>query len=86
MLSRGYIDWLEKLPCNRAARRRRRPSGEWLGPWLPERQQSEHWEPFEAAMTEPDTPNGLLQRLTRLVGQITSGIWSPTLGQAIALT
>jgi glycine cleavage system aminomethyltransferase T len=31
-------------------------------------------------------PDGVMAKLRRLVGQITSGIWSPTLGQAIALT
>jgi hypothetical protein len=68
MLSRGYIDWLEKLPCNRAARRSRRVGGEWLGPWLPESQRCEHWEPFEAAITERDCADGVLQRLRQVCG------------------
>ena len=43
MLSREYLNWLQRLPCNRAARRSRRVGGEWLGSWLPESQRSELW-------------------------------------------
>ena len=69
MLSREYLNWLQRLPCNRAARRSRRVGGEWLGSWLPESQRTESWEPFEAAITERDCPDGVLKRLKRLVGQ-----------------
>lgn len=69
MLSRGYIDWLEKLPCNRAARRSRRAGGQWLAPWLPESQRFEYWEPFEQKITERDCADGVLVKLKRLVGQ-----------------
>ena len=36
MLSREYINFLESLPCNRHARRRSRPVGQWLSGWVPE--------------------------------------------------
>jgi hypothetical protein len=36
MLSREYIHFLESLPCNRHARRRSRPVGQWLSGWVPE--------------------------------------------------
>ena len=70
MLSRGYIHWLERLPCNRAARHSRRVGGEWLGPWLPESERCESWEPFEAAITERDAPDGAMARLKRLVDRV----------------
>lgn len=36
MLPLEYIDFLESLPCNRHARRRSRPTGQWLSGWVPE--------------------------------------------------
>ena len=38
MLSRAYVDFLESLPCNRNARRRSRPVGQWLAGWVPDTQ------------------------------------------------
>jgi len=38
MLSREYVNFLESLPCNRHARRRSRPVGQWLAGWVPEHQ------------------------------------------------
>jgi len=35
-LSAEYIRWLEKLPCNRHARRRQQKHGQWLDGWVPE--------------------------------------------------
>ena len=33
-LSADYVRWLERLPCNRHARRRQQRHGEWLAPWI----------------------------------------------------
>jgi hypothetical protein len=38
MLSLEYINFLESLPCNRHARRRSRPVGQWLEGWVPGKQ------------------------------------------------
>ena len=35
-LSADYVRWLEKLPCNRHARRRQQKHGQWLDGWVPE--------------------------------------------------
>ena len=35
-LSADYVRWLEKLPCNRHARRRQQNHGQWLDGWVPE--------------------------------------------------
>ena len=35
-LSAEYVRWLERLPCNRHARRRQQKHGQWLDGWLPE--------------------------------------------------
>ena len=35
-LSAEYVRWLEKLPCNRHARRRQQRHGQWLDGWVPE--------------------------------------------------
>ena len=35
-ISAEYIRWLEKLPCNRHARRRQQKHGQWLNDWVPE--------------------------------------------------
>ena len=48
MLSRAYITFLESLPCNRNARRRSRPVGQWLAGWVPETQV----EPCRSGTTE----------------------------------
>ena len=37
-LSAAYVRWLEKLPCNRHARRRQQKHGQWLSGWVPEQQ------------------------------------------------
>ena len=36
-LSADYVRWLERLPCNRHARRRHRYVGPWLDGWIPDR-------------------------------------------------
>lgn len=35
-ISREYIAHLERLPCNRHARRRQQKHGQWLNGWVPE--------------------------------------------------
>ena len=35
-LSAESVRWLEKLPCNRHARRRQQKHGQWLDGWVPE--------------------------------------------------
>ncbi len=39
MLSREYVEFLASLPCNRHARRRSRPVGQWLAGWVPDTQE-----------------------------------------------
>ena len=34
-LSAEYVRWLEKLPCNRHARRRSPYVGSWMEGWIP---------------------------------------------------
>ena len=34
LLSREYVQWLERLPCNRHARRRQQKHGQWLDGWV----------------------------------------------------
>ena len=34
LLSREYVQWLERLPCNRHARRRQQKHGQWLDSWV----------------------------------------------------
>ena len=36
LLSAEYVRWLEKLPCNRHARRRQQKHGQWLDGWVPD--------------------------------------------------
>ena len=36
LLSREYVQWLERLPCNRHARRRHQKHGQWLDGWVPD--------------------------------------------------
>ena len=36
LISAEYVRWLEKLPCNRHARRRQQKHGQWLDGWVPE--------------------------------------------------
>ena len=33
-LSAEYVRWLERLPCNRHARRRQQKHGQWLDGWV----------------------------------------------------
>jgi hypothetical protein len=69
MLSRGYIDWLEKLPCNRKVLRRSRPVGQWLNGWVPEPREQGFTEQMQQSFIEKDSPDGAMARLKRLVGQ-----------------
>ena len=34
LVSAEYIRWLERLPCNRHARRRQQKHGQWLNGWV----------------------------------------------------
>jgi len=36
LISAEYIRWLERLPCNRHARRRQQKHGQWLDGWVPD--------------------------------------------------
>ena len=65
MLSRSYISFLESLPCNRNARRRSRPVGQWLSGWVPEQRQTSFAEPMQQAFIEKDCPNGVMGKLSR---------------------
>ena len=69
MLSSGYIDWLEKLPCNRKVRRRSRPVGQWLDGWVPQPREHGFAEQMQQSFIEIDAPDGVLSRMKRLVGQ-----------------
>jgi len=65
MLSREYVNFLESLPCNRHARRRSRPVGQWLAGWVPEQRQTSFAEPLQQAFVDRDCPDGVMQRLNR---------------------
>ena len=39
LVSAEYIRWLERLPCNRHARRRQQKHGQWLDGWVAEQQE-----------------------------------------------
>ena len=69
MLTREYINWLEKLPCNRRARRRSRPVGQWLDGWVPQPREHGFAEQMQQSFIEIDAPDGVLSRMKRLVGQ-----------------
>jgi hypothetical protein len=64
MLSREYINFLESLPCNRHARRRSRPVGEWLNGWVPEQHQKDFCEPMQQAFVDKDCPDGAFSKLS----------------------
>jgi hypothetical protein len=63
MLSREYINFLESLPCNRHARRRSRPVGQWLSGWVPEQRKTSFAEPLQQAYMTKDCPDGVMQKL-----------------------
>ena len=62
-LSAEYIRWLEKLPCNRNARRRSRPVGQWLSGWVPEQRQTSFAEPLQQALIDKDCSEGVMKKL-----------------------
>jgi len=63
MLTREYVNFLESLPCNRLARRRSRPVGQWLAGWVPEQRQTSFAEPMQQAFVEKDCPDGVMYML-----------------------
>jgi hypothetical protein len=65
MLSREYVAYLETLPCNRNARRRSRPVGQWLSGWVPEQKSKDFCEPMQEAFVQKDAPDGVMGRLGR---------------------
>jgi hypothetical protein len=65
MLSLEYINFLESLPCNRHARRRSRPLGQWLEGWVPEQRQQGFCEPMQEAFVQKDAPDGVMGLLAR---------------------
>jgi hypothetical protein len=66
MLSQEYIHFLESLPCNRHARRRTRPVGQWLEGWVPEPKNKDFCEPMQDAFVQKDAPDGVMGRLGRI--------------------
>jgi len=60
MLTREYVNFLESLPCNRHARRRSRPVGQWLSGWVPEQRQTSFTEPLQQAFIEKDCHDGVM--------------------------
>ena len=52
-LSGEYIRWLERLPCNRHARRRQHKHGQWLEGWVPEIDYQGVTEESEASSRNP---------------------------------
>ena len=65
MLSRAYLEYLQMLPCNRHARRRSRPVGQWLSGWVPEQRQTSFAEPLQQAFIEKDCPDGVMASIKR---------------------
>jgi hypothetical protein len=63
MLSLEYLNFLESLPCNRNARRRSRPVGQWLEGWVPERRQTSFAQPLQQAFITKDCPDEVMQKL-----------------------
>ena len=74
-LSAEYVRWLEKLPCNRHARRRQQKHGQWLDGWVPETAEREYAEPMamQDNFIQRDAPDGLVAKLgKRLSTHVTS--------------
>ena len=65
MLSREYIAFLETLPCNRNARRRSRPVGQWLSGWVLEPKEKNFCEPMQQAFIQKDSPNGVMGKIQK---------------------
>ena len=65
-LSAAYVRWLEKLPCNRHARRRQQKHGQWLDGWVPEPRERDFCEPMQEAFVQKDAPDGVMAKLSRL--------------------
>jgi hypothetical protein len=65
MLSREYVQFLESLPCNRHARKRSKPVGQWLSGWVPEQRQKDFYEPMQQAFIEKDAPDGTVGKIAR---------------------
>lgn len=64
MLTREYINFLASLPCNRHARHRYRPMGQWLDGWVPEARQKDFCEPMQEAFIQGDAPDGVMSKLS----------------------
>ena len=62
-LSAEYVRWLEKLPCNRHARRRQQQHGQWLDGWVPEQRQTSFAEPLQQAFIDKDCSEGVMKKL-----------------------
>ena len=65
MLSRAYVEYLEMLPCNRHARKRSPPVGQWLAGWVPEQRQSSIAEAMQQAFIDGDCRHGVMEKISR---------------------
>lgn len=73
-ISRSYLNYLERLPCNKGARRRRR-SG-WVSDWTgqapadlpPPTAEELQLMRFESGLKRDDTEEGAFARLMRALG------------------
>jgi len=68
MLTREYIQFLESLPCNRHARKRSRPVGQWLSGWVPEQCQTSFAETMQDNFIRRDAPDGVSAKIGQLFG------------------
>jgi hypothetical protein len=63
VLSCKCINFRESLPCNRNARRRSRPVGQWLSEWVPEPKEKDFCEPMQEAFIQKDAPDGVMGKI-----------------------
>ena len=63
LLSREYVQWIERLPCNKGVRRRQQKQGQWLAGWVPEQRQTSFAEPLQQAFIDKDCSEGVMKKL-----------------------
>ena len=63
LISRDYIAYLERLPCNKHARRRQQKHGQWLSGWVPEQCKTSFAEPLQQAFIDKDCSEGVMKKL-----------------------